>query len=56
MVTPAFIGGKDTSVLIDGVSLMSTSDIDKIGILELEDIIKLNNLYLRLKYKVKKHI
>lgn len=56
VVAPVLIGGKNTSTLIDGESLMKTEDLDKIGILELEDVIKLDNSYLRLKYKVKNHV
>ncbi len=35
---------------------MKAEELDKIGILELEDVIKLDNSYLRLKYKVKNHV
>ena len=54
VVTPVLIGGKDTPTLIDGVSITNDEDLNKLGILELIDCIKLDNSYLRLKYKVKK--
>ena len=41
------------NVLVCGDST-KTEDLDKIGVLELIDVIKLDNSYLRLKYKVKK--
>ena len=54
VVAPALIGGKETSTLIDGKSLETESELSKIGVLELQDCIVLENSYLRLKYKVVK--
>jgi len=56
VVAPALIGGENTSTLMDGESLAKIEDLDKIGILELENVIKLDNSYLRLQYKVKNHV
>lgn len=52
VVAPVLIGGKDTSTLIDGKSLTSEDELSKLGILKLEDCIKLEDSYLRLRYKV----
>lgn len=53
VVAPVLVGGKDTSTLIDGKSLTQTSELSKLGVLELIDCIKLENSYIRLKYEVK---
>ena len=52
VVAPVLIGGKDTSTLIDGRSLTSEDELSKLGVLELIDCIKLQDSYLRLRYKV----
>ena len=52
VVAPVLIGGKDTSTLIDGRSLMSESELSQLKALELEDCLCLKNSYLRLRYKV----
>lgn len=52
VVAPALIGGKDTSTLIDGDSLVTKSELDQIGVLELQDCTVLEDSYLRLRYKV----
>lgn len=56
VVTPVLIGGKDTPTLIDGKSITNNEELTRLGILELIDCIKLDNSYLRLKYKVKKRV
>ncbi len=45
-------GGKDTSTLIDGESLLLDSELSHLGVLELQDCIVLKDSYLRLRYKV----
>lgn len=52
VIAPVMIGGKDTSTLMDGESLHTVNELSKIKALELEDITKLNNSYIHLKYKV----
>lgn len=52
VVAPVLIGGKDTSTLIDGSSLMSNEELSGLGVLKLEDCKVLEDSYLRLRYKV----
>ena len=52
VVAPVLIGGKDTSTLIDGRSLMSESELSQLKALKLEECAVLENSYLRLRYKV----
>ena len=52
VVAPVLIGGKDTSTLIDGQSLMSTSELSQLKALKIEECVVLENSYLRLRYKV----
>ena len=52
VVAPVLIGGKDTSTLIDGQSLMSKSELSRLGVLKLQECLVLENSYLRLRYKV----
>lgn len=52
VVAPILIGGKDTSTLIDGQSLMSESELSQLMALKLEECVVLENSYLRLRYKV----
>ncbi|MCM1106032.1 MAG: dihydrofolate reductase family protein [Blautia sp.] len=52
VVAPVLIGGKDTSTLIDGKSLLSDSELLHLGVLELQECMVLENSYLRLRYKV----
>ena len=52
VVAPVLIGGKDTSTLIDGQSLMSESELSQLKALKLEECAVLENSYLRLRYKV----
>ena len=52
VVVPVLIGGKDTSTLIDGQSLLSKSELSQLKALKLEECTVLENSYLRLRYKV----
>ncbi len=52
VVAPVLIGGKDTSTLIDGQSLMSKSELSQLKALKIEECVVLENSYLRLRYKV----
>ena len=52
VVAPVLVGGKNTSTLIDGDSLTSHEELNKLGILKLIDCEKLEDSYLRLRYKV----
>lgn len=52
VVAPVLIGGKDTSTLIDGKSLLSENELSKLGILKLQECKVLENSYLRLRYEV----
>ena len=51
VVAPVLIGGKDTSSLIDGPSLMSRAELSGLGVLKLEDCTVLEDSYIRLRYK-----
>ena len=52
VVAPVLIGGKDTSTVIDGRSLMSVSELTELGVLKLETCTALEDSYVRLRYKV----
>ena len=52
VVAPVLIGGKDTSTLIDGESLLSQSELSKLGVLKLQECVVLEHSYLRLRYEV----
>lgn len=52
VVAPVLIGGKDTSTLIDGKSIMSTNELSKLSALSLEECQVLEDSYIRLRYKV----
>ena len=52
VVAPVLIGGKDTSTLIDGRSLVSQSELSQLGVLKLQECVMLENSYLRLRYEV----
>ncbi len=52
VVAPVLIGGKDTSTLIDGTSLVSADELSGIGVLKLIDCMVLQNSYIRLRYQV----
>ena len=46
VVAPILIGGKDTSTLIDGKSLLSQKELSKLGVLKLQEYVLLENSYL----------
>lgn len=52
VIAPILIGGKDTSTLIDGKSLLSESELSQLGVLKLQECMVLDNSYLRLRYQV----
>ena len=52
VIAPVLIGGKDTSSLIDGISLTSREELSGLGILKLENCTVLEDSYIRLRYKV----
>ncbi len=52
VVAPLLIGGKDTSTLIDGDSLMSKTELPKLGVLKLLACEALKDSYVRLRYEV----
>lgn len=52
VVAPILIGGKDTSTLIDGKSLLADSELSHLGVLKLQECVVLEDSYLRLRYKV----
>ncbi len=51
VVAPILIGGKETSTLIDGHSLLSQNELSQLKALKLEKCAVLENSYLRLRYK-----
>ena len=52
VIAPILVGGKDTSTLIDGRSLLSESELSQLGVLKLQECMVLENSYLRLRYQV----
>ena len=52
VVAPVLVGGKDTSTLIDGKSLLSENDLSQLGVLKLVECNVLEDSYLRLRYQV----
>jgi 2,5-diamino-6-(ribosylamino)-4(3H)-pyrimidinone 5'-phosphate reductase len=52
VIAPCLIGGKDTSTLVDGESLKSLKDLNKIMSLKLEKAKKLKKNYLHIVYRV----
>lgn len=52
VVAPVLIGGKDTSTLIDGKSILSEEELSLLGVLKLQDCCILEDSYIRLRYKV----
>ncbi|MBR0161233.1 MAG: dihydrofolate reductase family protein [Oscillospiraceae bacterium] len=52
VVAPVLIGGKDTPTLIDGRSLVSNTELSKLGVLKLIDCSVLQDSYIRLRYEV----
>lgn len=54
VMAPVLVGGKDTPTLIDGESLKTPKELDKLGVLELKSVAALKDNYIRLRYKVLK--
>lgn len=54
IIAPILIGGKDVPTLVDGASISSDDELDKLRELELIECNKLDNSYIQLKYKVRK--
>ena len=52
VIAPVLIGGKETSSLIDGKSILSESELSAMGVLKLIDCTVLNDSYLRVRYQV----
>ena len=52
VVAPVLVGGKTTSTLIDGESITTREELDKLGVLKLIDCEKLEDSYVRLRYDV----
>lgn len=52
VVAPCIVGGKNTSSLVDGLSLRKESDLKYIKTLSLDKIKRLKNSYLHIIYKV----
>lgn len=52
VVAPVLVGGRDTSTLIDGRSLLSPDELSGLGVLKLQECAVLENSYLRLRYQV----
>lgn len=52
VVAPVLIGGKDTSTLIDGKSLLSENELSQLDALKLQGCAVLEDSYIRLRYKV----
>ena len=52
VIAPVIIGGKDTATLVDGVSLISNSELNKLKALKLIKCNVLENSYLELFYEV----
>lgn len=52
VVAPVLVGGKDTSTLIDGKSLLLDSELSQLGVLKLQECMVLEDSYLRFRYKV----
>ena len=52
IVAPILIGGKDTSTLIDGASIVSARQLSELSALKLEKCEVLEDSYIRLRYKV----
>ena len=52
VIAPILVGGSDTSTLIDGKSITSPNELNKLKALKLEECNKLDDSYIELKYKV----
>ena len=54
IIAPILVGGSDVPTLIDGKSITSEDELDKLMSLELVECNKLKDSYIQLKYKVLK--
>ena len=52
VIAPVLVGGKETSTLVDGSSIMNTSGLKWLGVLKLESCETLENSYVRMRYQV----
>ncbi|MBP6880340.1 dihydrofolate reductase family protein [Candidatus Saccharibacteria bacterium] len=52
VVAPIIVGGAETPTLVDGKSLIAISDLSELKALELINVVRLENSYLHLRYKV----
>ena len=52
VVAPVLIGGKETTSLIDGSSILSEKELSKLGVLKLINCTVLNDSYIRVRYQV----
>lgn len=52
VIAPLLVGGKDTSTLIDGASIISPNELSKLKALKLIECKELEDSYIQLKYKV----
>lgn len=52
VVAPVLVGGKTTTTLIDGESILTPDQLSELGALELESVQPLDGSYIRLRYKV----
>jgi Pyrimidine reductase, riboflavin biosynthesis len=52
VVAPLLVGGKDTTTLIDGRSIMTPQELSGLSALKLIDCTVLEDSYIRLRYKV----
>ena len=52
VIAPLLVGGKDTSTLIDGESIISSKELGKLKALKLIECKQLDNSYIHLKYEV----
>ena len=52
VVAPVLVGGKDTPTLVDGPSLQSRDELNRLGVLQLLEATPLQDSWLRLRYRV----
>lgn len=52
IVAPLLVGGKETTTLMDGESILTPEQLSALGVLELESVQPLDVSYIRLRYKV----
>lgn len=54
VIAPLLVGGKETSTLVDGESITSSTELSKLKAMKLIECNQLENSYIQLKYKVLK--